>query len=308
MNTKSLCCSAAVIGCIVFSSCSAKNVYESYTGMARSKAGLTEKTVQVDGCSVVYLEGGTGETVVLIHGFGAEKDYWTPMSEYMKGYHLIIPDLPGFGESEKRSDISYDVVSQADRIHLLLKTLGVKKAFIAGNSMGGNIAGIFAAKYPDDVIALGLLDNAGIVAPEKSDLTKMLELGINPLIVNKADDFDNLMDFGYAEKPYIPSPVKAYLAGEAIRSKPYNEKVWVDMERKPAMLQNYLNKLTMPVLIIWGDKDRIINVSCVPVMEKSLKRYRTHILKNCGHGPMMERPEETAGYIKDFLQKDIKML
>ena len=278
-------------------------MYTGYKNMKRSSADLVQKSVQVADYSMVYLEGGKGETLVLIHGFGAEKDHWTLMAKYLSDkYHLIIPDLPGFGESVKRDDMSYDVESQADRIHFFLKKLNAGKVFIAGNSMGGNISGIFAAKYPDEVAGLILLDTAGIIAPEKSDLTKSLEAGINPLIVNSTEDYDRLMEYGFVKPPYIPGPVKRILAEQAIKNKPYNEKVWSDMNRKPVLLQDRLSKLKMPVLILWGDKDRIINVSCVQVLEKNLKNFRTHILKDCGHAPMVERPGETAGYIKDFLQ------
>lgn len=282
-------------------SCSVEGMYASYQNNLRSAAGLVEKTVQIEDYSVSYLEGGKGPTILFVHGFGAEKDYWTMISKELKNdYHLIALDLPGFGHSDKRADRSYDVESQADRIHLFLNTLNTGKVFIIGNSMGGNIAGIFAAKYPEEVNALGLINTAGIIAPEKSDLTKSLEMGINPLLISSPADFDRQIAFGFYKAPIVPAPVKKLLAENAMKNKPNDEKVWVDMEKRPILLQDHLNELTMPVLVIWGDKDRIINVSCVGVLEKGLKNYTTHILKDCGHAPMMERPEETATYIKDF--------
>jgi len=310
MKKNKIITASAILFSMIALSCSlSQSMYTGYRDMKRSSAGLEQKSVQVDDYNISYLEGGKGETVVLVHGFGAEKDHWTPMSEYLADkYHLVIPDLPGMGESSKRDDLSYDVESQAERIHHFLKKINTGKVFIAGNSMGGNIAGIFAAKYPDEVSGLILIDTAGITAPEKSDLTKSLESGVNPLIVNNVEDYDRLMKFGFVNPPYIPGPVKTLLAEQAVKNKPHNEKVWSDMNRKPVMLQDWLSKLKMPVLIIWGDKDRIINVSCVQVLEKSLKNYRTHIMKDCGHAPMLERPEETAGYIIKFIQNDIKAL
>ncbi|MGL4368731.1 MAG: alpha/beta fold hydrolase [Spirochaetota bacterium] len=290
-------------------SCTAEKAYNGYKNRAREKAGLVQKNVRLSDCAISYLEGGKGETVVFIHGFGAEKDYWTPMADYLTdNYHLIIPDLPGSGESEKRTDISYDVDTQARRIHEFLTALNAGKVIIAGNSMGGNIAGIFAVKYPSEIKGLILLDTLGIISPEKSDLAKSLELGINPLIVAVPEDFDRLIEYGFANPPYMPGPIKKLLAEQSIRNKPFNDKVWADINSKPAPLQDRLSKLTMPVLVIWGDKDRILHVSCVQVLEKNLPRCRTHILKDCGHGPMMERPEETAGYIREFMEKDINQI
>ena len=84
----------------------------------RSAAGLTEKTVQVDDHRIVYLEGGRGETVLLVHGFGAEKDNWVLFAKYLTPiYRVVIPDLAGFGESSRISEASYDIMSQAAREH-----------------------------------------------------------------------------------------------------------------------------------------------------------------------------------------------
>ena len=67
----------------------------------RCSADLGKKEVQVDGKKIVYLVGGEGEKLLLLHGFGANKDHWTAFAKYSKGYHLVIPDIPGFGESSQ---------------------------------------------------------------------------------------------------------------------------------------------------------------------------------------------------------------
>jgi len=83
----------------------------------RSAAGLTEKTVQVDDHRIVYLEGGRGETVLLVHGFGAEKDNWVLFAKYLTPiYRVVIPDLAGFGEISRIPEASYDIMSQAARL------------------------------------------------------------------------------------------------------------------------------------------------------------------------------------------------
>ena len=69
----------------------------------RRAADLVKKEVQVDGQKIVYLEGGKGQKILLLHGFGGNKDAWTAFAKYLKGYHLFIPDIPGFGESAQVS-------------------------------------------------------------------------------------------------------------------------------------------------------------------------------------------------------------
>jgi len=282
------------------------SVYEFYQNRNRKSAALTLKNVVVGDHTVVYLEGGKGKTIVLVHGFGSEKDHWVHVAAGLtSSYHVIIPDLPGFGESTKLSSASYDMVSQADRLHAFIKqVIPSRPVAVAGHSMGGNIAGHFAAKYPQEVSHLILIDSSGITSPEKSDLVRALEQGVNPLLVSSESDFSRLLSFCYVEPPYIPSSTKRFLAERAIRNKPGNEKVWSDMLiKKPSNLDDKLSLLTMPVLIIWGDSDRLIHISAVSVLEKGIKNHTTRIIKKCGHQPILEKPEETANDIKEFLEK-----
>jgi pimeloyl-ACP methyl ester carboxylesterase len=88
--------------------------------------------------TIVYLEGGRGESVLLLHGFGADKDNWNLFSRYLtKRYHVIAPDLPVFGESSKIWSDQYNISAQVERVHDFVKQLGLKSFHLAGNSMGG---------------------------------------------------------------------------------------------------------------------------------------------------------------------------
>lgn len=287
---------------ILFSFLFPEKLFEFTVKMQHRNAGLVKKEIIVDDHRVVYLEGGTGsETIVLVHGFGGDKNNWTMLVDALPGYHYIIPDLPGFGESSKIESSKYDVVSQAERLEKFLNQLAVDKFYIAGNSMGGNIAGVYSAAYSQKVKGLILVNNAGINSPVKSELFKSLEKGVNPLLVNSPDDFDRLLKFVFVKEPYVPSRIKGVLAERAIASRKFNDKIFSDITAAPAMLEDRFSSLTMPVLIIWGDQDRVLDVSSVPVLEKGIKNSSSVILKECGHIPMMERPAETAGYIKKFI-------
>ncbi len=270
--------------------------------LQRSIAGLALKEVSIGDHKIVYLEGGSGtETVVLLHGFTADKDNWPVMVRSLPGYHFIIPDLPGFGESTKLNSASYDVTAQVERLDRFFTKLGLNKFYIAGNSMGGNISGIYAAKYPQKVKALILLNNSGVNSPEKSTYFKLVEAGSNPLLVNSREDLKNLLKFVFVKVPFIPYPFIGVLAERSIKSRGFNEKVFKDLISTPAMLEKHFGVLTMPVLIIWGDRDKVLDVSSVTVLENGIKNHTTRILKDCGHLPMMERSAETAGYIKSFI-------
>ena len=270
----------------------------------RGRAHLEKKSIMIDDYRIVYLEGGTGETVLLLHGFGADKDNWTKFAAYLTpGYHVVIPDIPGFGESTKDDGASYDIESQVSRIKKFTDALGLKKFHIAGNSMGGVIAGVFAENHGDMITSLALVNSAGVKSKIKSDFQKMLESGENPLLINKASDFDNLMDMLFVEKPRIPGPVKKYLAARSMKDRAFNEKIMKGSRGLQSTLEQNLGKLEMPVLILWGDRDRLIHVSCTEVFAKGIKNSTVTVLKDCGHIPQMEKSAEAADVYLMFLKK-----
>jgi alpha-beta hydrolase superfamily lysophospholipase len=100
--------------------------------------GLERKDIQIAGDRIAYLEGGKGQTVLLLHGFADSKDARVAFAKHLTGaYHVAIPDLPGFGESTKRLDENYNIVSQVRRLDRFVEALGLQKFHPAGNSMGG---------------------------------------------------------------------------------------------------------------------------------------------------------------------------
>ena len=267
----------------------------------RGLAGLSERSIQVDHYKIVYVEGGRGETVLLLHGFGGDKDNWTRFSKHLtKKYHVIAPDLPGFGESSKIWSDRYDIAAQVKRLHRYTEKIGLKKFHIAGNSMGGLIAVVYAATYPDEVVSLGLLDPLGVIVREPSQLSLELAKGNNPLIVESVSDYDKLLDFLFVKPPYIPGPVKSYLAEVAVRSKDFNKKVFI--EANPGnQLETTMGKIRAKTLILWGDTDRVFPASSAPVLQKGIENSKVIVMKDCGHLPMLERPGETAKYYLEFI-------
>ena len=267
----------------------------------RGLAGLSEKTIQVGKYTIVYLEGGRGESVLLLHGFGADKDNWNLFSRYLtKRYHVIAPDLPGFGESSKIWGDQYNIAAQVERVHGFVKEIGLKKFHLAGNSMGGLIAGVYAARYPDELFTLGLLDPAGVTEREPSQFSLELEKGNNPLIVESVSDYDKLLDFTFVKPPSLPDPLKSHFAEMAVQSKDFNKKVFI--EATPGnQLEVMMREIRAKTLILWGDTDRVLSVSSAWVLQKGIENSRVIILKDCGHMPMIERPEETAQYYLEFI-------
>jgi abhydrolase domain-containing protein 6 len=269
----------------------------------RKDAGLTIKSVNIPDFKIVYAEGGAGDTIIMLHGFGGNKDNWPRFAKYFTpNYRVIIPDLPGFGDSSKPQDAKYNIMSQVERLNLFVKELKLTKFNIIGNSMGGSIAGNYAVEYPDMVKTLALFDSAGVVTPVKSERALLLEKGINPLVAKDEKGYDRLLEIVFNKPPQLPSVIKKYLAKQAVKASSFNEKIYNELNTDLTALEGKLNKITAPTLIVWGDSDKVIDVSSVPIFKKNIKGSEAVIIKECGHLPMMEKPQETASIYKDFLK------
>ena len=278
----------------------------------RRYAGLAKKEIQVDDHKIVYLDGGKGQTILLLHGFAANKDNWIRFAKYLtKDYHVVIPDIPGFGESSQIQNENYAAESQLKRIDRFTEVLKLERFHLAGNSMGGMLAGMYGAKYPQKVLTLALLAPGGVGSPSPSEVAILLQKGTNPLLTGNTGDFDRLIKLCFAKPPFIPSQFKKVLAADAVAHRDFNKKIWDDMlgnltkealSARENLLKPYLPQIQAPVLIIWGDTDKILDVGGVSVLEKNLKNYQTVIMKDTGHTPMLEKPQETAAYYVSYLK------
>jgi esterase/lipase len=96
--------------------------------LSRSKAGVIKKEIKIDDLNVACLEGGKGATIVLLHGYTGDKDNWTRFATYLtKDYHVVIPDIPGYGEISQLMDKTYDLNSQMSRLHKFAQAINLKK-------------------------------------------------------------------------------------------------------------------------------------------------------------------------------------
>ena len=263
--------------------------------MERSRAGLQRKeTTLADGTRIVYLEGGSGAPLVLVHGFGADKDNFTRVARWLTPhYRVIAPDLVGFGESAHRTDVDYRYAAQAERLHAFVQALGLQRIDLGGNSMGGAIAMSYAAQYPQEVASLWLIDCAGIAEAPPSELAKTIAAtGANPLMITQESDFPAFIKFVMSDPPYIPGSVMDVLARERIANQALERQVFQQIATDSVSAA--VAGLKTPTLVVWGDEDRALSVGTVPVLQKLLPNAQAIVMPHVGHAPMIERPEESA--------------
>ncbi|MBF8160493.1 alpha/beta fold hydrolase [Ectopseudomonas hydrolytica] len=271
----------------------------------QQRAGLSHQQIRVRDLNIHYYRGGPadGETLVLIHGFAADKDNWLRFSRHLTDrYQVIALDLPGFGDSDRPAG-SYDVGTQAERLASILEALGIERAHLLGNSMGGHIAALYAARYPQRTQSLALFDNAGVEAPIKSEFFALLERGqANPLVVRQAEDFQRLLQFVFVEPPYLPESLKRHLAERSMANREHYEQVFQQLVERYIPLEPELPKIEAPTLLFWGEQDRVLHVSSIEVMRPLLRHSSVAVMPGVGHAPMLERPQESALLYRRFLQ------
>ncbi|HVN70917.1 MAG TPA: alpha/beta hydrolase [Desulfomonilia bacterium] len=298
---------------LLFSLCGCSSIqdslYDAAISAERMLSGLEESSINVDGYKMAYLERkGGGEVIILLHGFGADKDVWDRFVRYMpKDYRVIAFDLPGHGESFKDNDKPYTIDFMTQGLAGAVDALKLDRFHLVGNSMGGWVGMLYTARNPDRVITLGLFDTAGTKSPEPSDLARALEKGQSLLVPKTDESFFRLMKLGFYKEPFLPWPIRQVLARKAVKNAPFKEKMWNDIHGKQTDVLGILPDLRLPVLILWGADDRITDISVVQVYERYLPNAKTVIIPSCGHMPMVERPKETLDHYVTFLKEHAKL-
>jgi pimeloyl-ACP methyl ester carboxylesterase len=266
----------------------------------RQRAGLVRKEIALpDGLRFAYLEGGRGEPLMLLHGFGADKDNFTRVARLLTPhYRVIVPDLVGFGESARLAGADYRPAAQAARLHALAGALGVARLHLGGSSMGGQIALTYAAAHPADVASLWLLDPSGVWSAPKSELADIyLGTGRNPLIARSEDEFAHTFAFVMSDPPFVPRPILDVLARDVIANAALADYIFKQLVAES--VEARATGLATPALIVWGQQDRAIHVASAALLGKMMPRSQVVVMPGVGHLPMVERPRQSA---EDYLR------
>ncbi len=262
--------------------------------LERLRCGLSAERTAIPGFEIAYLEGGEGDPLLLIHGFGADKDNFTRVSAHLtKHYRVIIPDLPGFGESSRPENVTYKIEDQVERVRAFADQLGLTRMHLGGSSMGGFISAAYAAKYPEKVASLWLLAPAGARAGFDSEVQRAIEeTGRNPLLSKKPDDFSTTIEFAMSRQPWFPYSVKRALAERAAADYELHERILEEI-RDPA-LDGYATRIDTPALVVWGNEDRVLNPKDADALRAIMPNAQVVLMDGIGHLPMIEAPKQAA--------------
>ncbi len=270
-------------------------------GLDRWRSGLREHRATIPGFTMPYLEGGRGEPLVLIHGFGADKDNFSRIARFLTPhYRVICPDLPGFGGATRDVSVRHGIADQVARLDAFLGQLKLERVHLGGSSMGGFIAAQFAATYPDRVASLWLLDSAGTAAGNATEIGRnFLATGEMPLLVPTEAHFPALIEAAMHKKPFLPYSLRTMLARRAVADCPLHRQILTQFVGESPVLEAQFKTLSTPALIVWGLQDKLLHPAGAETLHTLFPNSDVKLMAGIGHLPMMEAPAATA---TDYLE------
>jgi len=244
-------------------------------------------TVQANGKTFAYERCGNGIPLLLIHGFPLDHAIWSPLDAQLSAhFDVIMPDLPGFGHSE-RLDGSPNLDDMAAALAGFLDALSIGAVFIAGHSMGGYISLAFAHNFAQKTLGLGLLGSQVLSDSQE----RQTERYATAELVTK-EGVDVLT--GMAEKLTANPAFIPQLRQIILRQPPKGIAAALGAMARRTDASQFIQTFSFPVVLVHGLADSLIPVERAREIKELLPKAQLVELPHVGHSPMLEAPAETA--------------
>jgi pimeloyl-ACP methyl ester carboxylesterase len=260
---------------------------------------VKENFTLIDGNKIRYLESGNSKnTLVLIHGLGASAERWSKMIPiFAKYYRVIVPDLIGFGYSDKPlADYTPDFFS--DFIKKFFDTVEIEHPSVIGSSLGGQITVEYASTNPD-MEKLVLVSPAGMMKQSTPALDAYIMAALYPnessaqnvfeLMEGSGNKIDDVIIRGFVERMQLPNAKLAFMST-------------ILGLKNSEMLTTKLQSIHTPTLLIWGSDDPVIPIQYAGGFMSALPKCIFYKMDGCGHTPYVQSPDLFASIVLKFLR------
>ncbi|RMW35228.1 MAG: alpha/beta hydrolase [Nitrosopumilus sp.] len=260
---------------------------------------VNEKFLQIDGHKIRYLESGNSDkTLVLIHGLGASAERWEQvMPIFAEKFRVVIPDLIGFGYSDKPlADYTIDFFS--DFLKQFLETANIPSTYLIGSSLGGQISAEFTAANPDDVEKLILVSPSGVMKQSTPALDAYIMAALYPneenaknafeMMEGSGEPIDQKIVNGFIERMQLPNAKLAFMST-------------ILGLKNAEIITKKLPSILTQTMLIWGSDDPVIPIHHADDFVSSLKDCRFVQMDGCGHTPYVQEPRAFSDKVLDFL-------
>jgi pimeloyl-ACP methyl ester carboxylesterase len=275
--------------------------------MTSTVAGIAfePRTIDAGGIETSYLEAGSGETVLMLHGSGpgvsAQANWQHTIPTLARRFHVLAPDIVGFGATERPEDIVYSLRNWTDHMWAFMDARGIEKARVIGNSLGGRIALQMATDHPGRIAKMVLMGAPGVGMTPTEGLAAlrayepshdaMRELLRNYFAVDPAMITDDLVKIRY-EASIADGAYEAYRA------------MFFDPRHAGTELgitENEVRAIATPTLLIHGREDKVVPLQVSVTMLGLLPNADLHVFSACGHWTQIERADEFSSVVSDYL-------
>lgn len=258
----------------------------------------------VDGVPTRVLSAGEGPALLFLHGTGGSGKVWfNQLRRFEAAYHVLAPDLPGYGRTPLPETLR-SIDDYPAFVQHLMDALGLERAVLIGNSMGGRVALQLALDAPERVAGLVLVNASGLKLP-----------GIPTVNVRETDpaEFASLLFYNPSSRSANPSSRGANPSttdpgaiAARLTQTPEQRQARETMLRLTAGplrrdMQDRLGEIQAPTLVIWGEGDRIIPAAYAEAFAAGIPHARLELIPRAGHVPMLEKPGAVNEAIARFL-------
>ena len=262
---------------------------------------MNEKFINIDENKIRYLESGNSDnTLVLIHGLGASANRWEyVIPHFEKNYRVIVPDLIGFGYSDKPL-VDYTTDFFSEFLKKFLEKLDIKNPVLIGSSLGGQIIAEYTLNNNNAVKKLIMISPSGVMKHSTAALDAYVMAALYPsqetaksafeMMSGSSKNIDPKIVEGFVKRMRLPNAKMAFMS------------TLLGLKNSQILTEK-LSSITVPTMVVWGELDPVIPVKYADSIVSTIKDCRFYRMDGCGHTPYVEVPETFVKIVMEFLRK-----
>jgi pimeloyl-ACP methyl ester carboxylesterase len=261
---------------------------------------MEQNFTTVNGYRVRYIEAGDPgkKHILCLHGLGASAERWSRALPILgKEYHVVAPDLVGFGYSDK-PEVHYTMDFFVNFVSKFTDRLKMSNPTLIGASLGGHIAvetGLLHSRMLDKLI---LVSPAGILKEPTPALNHYIAAAMYPTYENAKKAFEEMAGSTSVDETYT----RDFVNRMQLPNSKYAFMSAVLGSKSAPTLEGRLQKIRAPTLLVWGDRDSLMPVDLAARFQQGIAGSKLVVMKGCGHTPYFEKPDKFCDLVLEFLR------
>ncbi len=261
-----------------------------------------------------FIRSGKKPSIIFLHGFSDRKEnFYFAAKSLCKNYNIIIPDMPGFGNSTCEDNLIYSLDNYESWLGEFIEKNGFTNFHLVGNSLGGAVSARLAIKYPDRIKSLSLANPAGFYIPEEHSIYDEALNGVNLFQIATPTEYDDFRERIFHKKPKLPNFVKEFMIENATNNQDWYGKIFSELANLSSVregiktveelsLNSICRRIKVPTMIFWGKYDTLFPYKTGEFLSREINESELYIFEDVGHCPHLENPKEFSEKLGDFIK------